>query len=186
MEAELMRRSSSRARGGSGVGHAAAAADDDVDVDEDGVEEVSGRGRLLGSVAAVRDHGLRGLGLEEWKSLFSRKYIDRVGIGIAMMFFQRNVPAIFLVPRVYGFQKQKMELILVFFFAFTEWSGINALLYYGPLLMRRLGLGSESAGLWGSGGIGIVQFLAVLPAILYIDRLGEFYYFVVTMLDLNN
>lgn len=83
-----------------------------------------------------------------------------------------------------------MELILVFFFFlkiyFTEWSGINALLYYGPLLMRRLGLGSESAGLWGSGGIGIVQFLAVLPAILYIDRLGEFFCFVVTMLDLSN
>ena len=39
--------------------------------------------------------------------------------------------------------------------------------------MRRLGLEGESAELWGSGVIGIVQFLAVLPTILYIDRLGE-------------
>lgn len=127
VEAELMRRSSSRARGGSGVGHAAAAAAAD-DVDEDGVEEASGRGRLLGSVAAVRDHGLRGLGLEEWKSLFSRKYIDRVGIGIAMMFFQRNVPAFFLVPWFYRHQKQKMELILVFFFLLSQ-NGVGSMLY---------------------------------------------------------
>lgn len=41
--------------------------------------------------------------------------------------------------------------------------------------MRRIGLEGESAELWGSGVIGIVQFLAVLPAILYIDRLGEFF-----------
>jgi hypothetical protein len=41
--------------------------------------------------------------------------------------------------------------------------------------MRRIGLGgnSASAALAGAGGIGIVQFLAVFPAILYIDKLGE-------------
>ncbi|KAH8110541.1 general substrate transporter [Phellopilus nigrolimitatus] len=80
--------------------------------------------------------------LHSWTRLFSRKYIDRVFIGITMMFFQ-------------------------------QWSGINALLYYGPLLMRRIGLEGDTAELLGSGGIGIVQFLAVVPAILYIDRLGR-------------
>lgn len=54
----------------------------------------------------------------------------------------------------------------------AEWSGINALLYYGPTLMRELGLQGESVTLTVSGGIGIVQFLAVLPAIVFIDRLG--------------
>ena len=53
-----------------------------------------------------------------------------------------------------------------------EWSGINALLYYGPYLMRTIGMTGDTIELIGSGGIGIVQFLAVLPAILYIDRLG--------------
>lgn len=53
-----------------------------------------------------------------------------------------------------------------------EWSGINALLYYGPTLMRELGLQGESVTLTVSGGIGIVQFLAVLPAIVFIDRIG--------------
>ena len=42
--------------------------------------------------------------------------------------------------------------------------------------MRRIGLGSDSATLIGAGGIGIVQFLAVVPAILFIDRVGEYFY----------
>jgi hypothetical protein len=55
----------------------------------------------------------------------------------------------------------------------TEWSGINALIYYGPLLMRSLGFSGNTVNLLVAGGVNIVQFLAVLPAILYIDKLGE-------------
>jgi len=54
----------------------------------------------------------------------------------------------------------------------TEWSGINALLYYGPMLVTSIGLRGDLVTLLVSGGIGIVQFLAVIPAILYLDRLG--------------
>ena len=54
----------------------------------------------------------------------------------------------------------------------TEWSGINALLYYGPTLMGELGLQGDSVTLMVSGGIGVVQFVAVLPVIILIDRLG--------------
>lgn len=59
------------------------------------------------------------------------------------------------------------------FASVTEWSGINALLYYGPLLMRSLGFDGSTVNLMVAGGVNIVQFLAVLPAILYIDRWGE-------------
>jgi hypothetical protein len=55
----------------------------------------------------------------------------------------------------------------------TEWSGINALLYYGPTLIREIGLEGDTVSLVVSGGIGIVQFIAVLPAIAYIDSLGR-------------
>lgn len=40
--------------------------------------------------------------------------------------------------------------------------------------MRRIGLQGDILELLGSGGIGIVQFLAVIPAILYIDRVGAY------------
>lgn len=56
---------------------------------------------------------------------------------------------------------------------FQQWSGINALLYYGPLLMRSLGFNGNTVNLMVAGGVNIVQFLAVLPAILYIDRWGR-------------
>ncbi|KAF8652610.1 hypothetical protein AX16_004299, partial [Volvariella volvacea WC 439] len=61
--------------------------------------------------------------------------------------------------------------ILIMFF--QQWSGINALLYYGPTLVRSIGLQGDTVTLIASGGIGIVQFLAVIPAILYIDSLGR-------------
>lgn len=54
-----------------------------------------------------------------------------------------------------------------------EWSGINALLYYGPTLMGELGLQGDRVTLMVSGGIGVVQFVAILPVIIFIDRLGE-------------
>jgi hypothetical protein len=53
-----------------------------------------------------------------------------------------------------------------------EWSGINALLYYGPSLIQSIGFAGDSAVLLGSGFINIVQFIAVIPTILYIDKLG--------------
>lgn len=74
----------------------------------------------------------------------------------------------------------------------TEWSGINALLYYGPTLVAAIGIGAsnatgregEGAGLMVSGGIGIVQLLAVGPAIVWIDSLGEHALFITLLLPL--
>ena len=59
------------------------------------------------------------------------------------------------------------------FIFYTEWSGINALLYYGPTLVKEIGLKGDTVSLVVSGGIGIVQFIAVLPAIAYIDKVGR-------------
>jgi hypothetical protein len=39
--------------------------------------------------------------------------------------------------------------------------------------MRSLGLNGSTVNLLVAGGINIVQFLAVFPAILYIDRWGK-------------
>ncbi|KAF8890302.1 general substrate transporter [Gymnopilus junonius] len=61
----------------------------------------------------------------------------------------------------------------VLIMVFQQWSGINALLYYGPTLVHSIGLSGDTVTLLVSGGIGIVQFLAVLPAIVFIDRVGR-------------
>jgi hypothetical protein len=54
----------------------------------------------------------------------------------------------------------------------AEWSGINALLYYGPTLMRSLGMSGRDSNLLVAGGVNVVQFVAVLPAIFLIDKWG--------------
>ena len=95
-----------------------------------------------------------------WARLFDRKYIDRTLIGIFIMVFQRKHTASHFCS--YADQPS------------AEWSGINALLYYGPTLIKSLGLRGDTITLIVSGGIGIVQFLAVFPAIIYIDSWGEF------------
>jgi len=73
------------------------------------------------------------------------------------------------------FQRKYIDrtLIGIFMMFFQQWSGINALLYYGPTLVKSLGLRGDTVTLIVSGGIGIVQFIAVFPAILYIDKWGR-------------
>ncbi|KAF8450726.1 general substrate transporter [Boletus edulis BED1] len=63
-------------------------------------------------------------------------------------------------------------LIGVMIMFFQQWSGINALLYYGPTLVRNVGLTGEKVTLFVAGGIGIVQAISVIPVIIYLDRWG--------------
>ncbi|KAN0097637.1 General substrate transporter [Tylopilus felleus] len=64
-------------------------------------------------------------------------------------------------------------LIGVTMMFFQQWSGINALLYYGPILLRTIGLTGEKVTLLVAGGIGIVQAISVIPVILYLDQWGR-------------
>lgn len=56
---------------------------------------------------------------------------------------------------------------------FQQWTGINAILYYAPTIFKDLGLSSNTVSLLATGVVGIVMFLATIPAILYIDKLGR-------------
>lgn len=66
-----------------------------------------------------------------------------------------------------------------------EWSGINALLYYGPTIVQSIGLRGDTVTLLVSGGISIIQFLAVLPAIVLIDRLGKFFIYWISFIYID-
>ncbi|KAF1913131.1 general substrate transporter [Ampelomyces quisqualis] len=56
---------------------------------------------------------------------------------------------------------------------FQQWSGINAVLYYAPQIFNQLGLTGNTTSLLATGVVGIVMFIATIPAVLYIDRLGR-------------
>ncbi|KAF9533820.1 general substrate transporter [Crepidotus variabilis] len=56
---------------------------------------------------------------------------------------------------------------------FQQWTGINAILYYAPSIFKDLGLTGNSNSLLATGVVGIVMFLATIPAVLYVDKLGR-------------
>ncbi|KAH7379470.1 general substrate transporter [Pyrenochaeta sp. MPI-SDFR-AT-0127] len=56
---------------------------------------------------------------------------------------------------------------------FQQWSGINAVLYYAPQIFSQLGLTGNTTSLLATGVVGIVMFIATIPAVLYIDRAGR-------------
>ncbi|KAK4935647.1 hypothetical protein LTR10_023334 [Elasticomyces elasticus] len=56
---------------------------------------------------------------------------------------------------------------------FQQWTGINAVLYYAPQIFGSLGMSSNTTSLLATGVVGIAMFLATIPAILYIDKMGR-------------
>jgi len=56
---------------------------------------------------------------------------------------------------------------------FQQFTGINAILYYAPTIFLDLGLTSNTVSLLATGVVGIVMFIATIPAILYIDKFGR-------------
>lgn len=67
----------------------------------------------------------------------------------------------------------KFQMFLVIAFAmFNQLSGINAIIYYAPRIFEMAGLKQNSA-LLSTIGIGVVNFLATLLALYFIDRFGR-------------
>ncbi|PPQ64606.1 hypothetical protein CVT26_002004 [Gymnopilus dilepis] len=56
---------------------------------------------------------------------------------------------------------------------FQQWTGINAILYYAPSIFGSLGLTGNAVQLLATGVVGIVLFLATIPAVLWVDKAGR-------------
>ncbi|KAK9378023.1 general substrate transporter [Kockiozyma suomiensis] len=67
----------------------------------------------------------------------------------------------------------KRTLVSILIMMFQQWTGINAILYYAPFIFQDLGLTGNTVSLLASGVVGVVMFLATIPAVLYIDNLGR-------------
>ncbi|KAF7288772.1 MFS domain-containing protein [Mycena indigotica] len=93
-----------------------------------------------------------------WRQLFSKKYRPRMLVGVLMMFFQRKLQFLLRLSTDMTLRMERNQCIT---------------LLYGPTLVKSIGLKGETISLIVSGGIGIVQFIAVGPAVIYIDRVGR-------------
>jgi sugar porter (SP) family MFS transporter len=56
---------------------------------------------------------------------------------------------------------------------FQQLTGINAIMYYAPSIFQATGINSGNASLLATGINGVVNVLATIPAILWVDRWGR-------------
>ncbi|KAI7386995.1 putative MFS monosaccharide transporter [Hortaea werneckii] len=67
----------------------------------------------------------------------------------------------------------KRTTVAVLTMVFQQWNGVNAILYYAPFIFEGVGLTGNTVPLLASGVVGIVMFLATIPAVLYVDNFGR-------------
>ncbi|KAL4966082.1 putative MFS monosaccharide transporter [Aspergillus stella-maris] len=67
----------------------------------------------------------------------------------------------------------RRTIVAVFVMVFQQWNGVNAILYYAPFIFDGLGLSGNTISLLATGVVGIVMFLATIPAVLWVDNFGR-------------
>lgn len=77
-------------------------------------------------------------------------------------------------PTVPFFTKPHMKVILLAFTIamFNQMSGINAILYYAPVVMEKAGASTDAAFLM-SVGVGVMNLIATMTALTVIDKIGR-------------
>ncbi|KAF9886813.1 hypothetical protein FE257_011060 [Aspergillus nanangensis] len=56
---------------------------------------------------------------------------------------------------------------------FQQWTGVNAVLYYAPSIFAQLGMSNNTTSLLATGVVGVAMFLATIPAVIWVDKLGR-------------
>ncbi|KAJ8133442.1 hypothetical protein O1611_g191 [Lasiodiplodia mahajangana] len=67
----------------------------------------------------------------------------------------------------------KRLFIACFIQIMQQFTGINAIIYYAPQIFMKIGLSSTTVSLLATGVVGIIDFIATIPAIAFIDRWGR-------------
>jgi MFS family permease len=75
-----------------------------------------------------------------------------------------------LVTRRSNFKRTAVAVLIM---TFQQWTGVNFILYYAPFIFASLGLSGKTISLLASGVVGVVMFIATIPAVLYVDRWGR-------------
>lgn len=134
--------------------------------------------RVLASLRDLpEDHELIELEFAEIKaqSLFEKKSLrenfPHLQDMSALSTFKLQFVAIGSLFTTRGMFKRVIIATLTMFF--QQWTGINAILYYAPTIFKGLGLSSNSISLLATGVVGIVMFIATIPAVMYVDSWGR-------------
>lgn len=134
--------------------------------------------KVLASLRGLsQDHELVELEFLEIKaqSLFEKRtvaeHFPNLREATAWNTFKLQFVAIGSLFKTRGMFKRVIVATVTMFF--QQWTGINAILYYAPTIFKQLGLSGNTTSLLATGVVGIVMFLATIPSVLYIDKLGR-------------
>ncbi|KAF2676203.1 MFS general substrate transporter [Lentithecium fluviatile CBS 122367] len=75
--------------------------------------------------------------------------------------------------KVFQSGSRSCAALACFLMAFQQFSGIDGLLFYAPLLFQRAGLASEQASFLASGVSALAMLAVTIPASIYCDRWGR-------------
>lgn len=68
------------------------------------------------------------------------------------------------------FKRVALASLVMFF---QQWSGIDSIIYYAPVIFSSLGLTSSTSSLLATGITGVLNVLTTVPAILVLDKVGR-------------
>ncbi|KAI8344179.1 general substrate transporter [Chlamydoabsidia padenii] len=68
---------------------------------------------------------------------------------------------------------------------FQQFTGINAIIYYAPKIMKSVGLTGNSVSLLATGVIGIINFLSTFITVLFLDKFGRKKFLLVASVGLS-
>lgn len=73
------------------------------------------------------------------------------------------------------FQKPLIPVLFLgmFLFCLQQLCGINVVIYFAPEIFKNLGLGSATGQILATLGIGILNLVVTVLAVLYVDRIGR-------------
>ncbi|GKZ21086.1 hypothetical protein AbraIFM66951_002481 [Aspergillus brasiliensis] len=69
-----------------------------------------------------------------------------------------------------AFKRVSLGVLIMFF---QQWSGIDSIIYYAPIVFRDLGLTGNTISLLATGVVGIINVITTIPAVLVIDKVGR-------------
>lgn len=75
--------------------------------------------------------------------------------------------------KVFQSESRSRAALACFFMAFQQFSGIDGLLFYAPLLFQQAGLASEQASFLASGVSALAMLAVTIPASIYCDHWGR-------------
>ena len=66
-----------------------------------------------------------------------------------------------------------MLLIGIALGVFQQFVGINTVMYYGPIIFQHAGFGSDHAVIFATFGMGVVNTIMSIAALLLVDKIGR-------------